>query len=55
MLVIIAIISGIVNFYSLDYMYGDAHQNQFVALLYIFAFAINGLVVSNNLVAVFLS
>ncbi|SVD49600.1 uncharacterized protein METZ01_LOCUS402454 [marine metagenome] len=25
MLVIIAIVASIVNFYSLDYMYGDAH------------------------------
>lgn len=55
MLVIIAIISSIVNFYSLDYMYGDAHYNQFMALLAIFAFAINGLVMINNLVVLFFS
>jgi len=53
MLVIIAIISGIVNFYSLDYMYGDAHQNQFMGLLGIFAFGMNGLVMSNNLIVLF--
>ena len=55
MLVIIAIISGIVNFYSLDYMYGDAHSNQFMGLFDIFAFAINGLVMSNNLGVLFFS
>jgi NADH-quinone oxidoreductase subunit L len=55
MLLVIGVTSGIVSSYSLDYMYGDAHQNQFVALLCIFAFAINGLVVSNNLVVVFFS
>jgi len=55
MLVIIAIISGIVNFYSLDYMYGDAHSNQFMGLFGIFAFAMNGLVMSNNLGVLFFS
>lgn len=55
MLVIIGIISGIVNFYSLDYMYGDAHSNQFMGLFDIFAFAINGLVMSNNLGVLFFS
>ena len=55
MLVIIAIISGIVNFYSLDYMYGDAHYSQFMGLFGIFAFAINGLVMSNNLGVLFFS
>ena len=55
MLVIIAIISSIVNFYSLDYMYGDAHYSQFMGLFDIFAFAINGLVMSNNLGVLFFS
>ena len=55
MLVIIAIISGIVNFYSLDYMYSDAHQNQFIGLLDIFAFGINALVMSNSWIALFFS
>jgi len=55
MLVIIAIISAMVNFYSLDYMYGDAHSNQFMGLFGIFAFAMNGLVMSNNLGVLFFS
>jgi len=55
MLVIIAIISGILNFYSLDYMYGDGHLLQFMGELDIFAFAINGLVMSNNLGVLFFS
>lgn len=55
MLVIIAIISAMVNFYSLDYMYGDAHSNQFMGLFDIFAFAMNGLVMSNNLGVLFFS
>jgi len=55
MLVIIAIVASIVNFYSLDYMYGDAHSNQFMGLLGIFSVGINGLIMSNNLVVLFFS
>ena len=42
-----------INFYALDYMYADAHYDQFMALLSLFGLAINCLALTNNLGALY--
>ena len=42
-------LSSMINFYALDYMYADAHYDQFMALLSLFGLAINCLALTNNL------
>ena len=41
-------LSSMINFYALDYMYADAHYDQFMALLSLFELAINCLALTNN-------
>jgi len=55
MVLLIALIGTIVNFYSLDYMYGDSHDHQFIGIFGIFSFAMNGLVMSQSLGVLFFS
>ena len=55
MLVIISLISSYIHIYSLDYMIGDVHQNQFVTTVELFALTINVLVMSNNMIIFFFS
>jgi NADH-quinone oxidoreductase subunit L len=49
MLLITSLLSSMINFYALDYMYADAHYDQFMALLSLFGLAINCLALTNNL------
>ena len=55
MLLIISIISTYVHIYSLDYMIGDTHYNQFYVSVELFAYSINILVMSNNIIMLFFS
>jgi NADH-ubiquinone oxidoreductase chain 5 len=47
-------ISGIVIFYSGDYMMGDLNINRFILLVVIFVFSIMLLIVSPNLIRILL-
>jgi len=53
MLVVITVISLLVNIYSVGYMKGDSSFNRFFALLALFSFSMLGLVVSSNILQMF--
>ncbi|WPD21509.1 MAG: NADH-quinone oxidoreductase subunit L [Candidatus Electrothrix scaldis] len=53
MLVVITVISLLVNIYSVGYMKGDPSFNRFFALLALFSFSMLGLVVSSNILQMF--
>jgi len=55
MLLIICIISIYIHIYTLSYMIGDTHYNQFYITIELFAFSINILIMSNNIIMLFLS
>ncbi len=53
MLIVITVISLLVNIYSVGYMKGDSSFNRFFALLALFSFSMLGLVVSSNILQMF--
>ncbi len=53
MLVVVTVISFLVNIYSVGYMKGDPSFNRFFALLALFSFSMLGLVVSSNILQMF--
>ncbi|WP_339138504.1 MAG: NADH-quinone oxidoreductase subunit L [Candidatus Electrothrix sp. GW3-4] len=53
MLVVVTVISFLVNIYSVGYMKGDSSFNRFFALLALFSFSMLGLVVSSNILQMF--
>jgi len=48
MLVVVTIISSIIHFYSIGYMYHDPHKPRFMAYLSLFTFAMLTLVTADN-------
>jgi NADH-quinone oxidoreductase subunit L len=53
MLVVVTVISLLVNIYSVGYMKGDPSFNRFFSLLALFSFSMLGLVVSSNILQMF--
>ena len=53
MLVIVSLISSIIHFYSIGYMYHDPHKPRFMAYLSLFTFAMLVLVTADNFLQLF--
>ncbi|XOF33832.1 MAG: NADH-quinone oxidoreductase subunit L [Candidatus Electrothrix sp. YB6] len=53
MLVVVTVISLLVNIYSVGYMKGDPSFNRFFSLLALFSFSMLGLVISSNILQMF--
>jgi len=53
MLVIVSLISSIIHFYSIGYMYSDPHKPRFMAYLSLFTFAMLTLVTADNFLQLF--
>jgi len=49
MLFVVALISALVHFYSIEYMKGDARFNRYFAFLGIFSFSMMGIVLTHNI------
>lgn len=54
MLLVVAIISCLVHYYSIEYMRGDVRYNRYFAYLGIFTFAMNGIVLTHNLLMMYI-
>ncbi|MCU0447081.1 MAG: NADH-quinone oxidoreductase subunit L [Microscillaceae bacterium] len=54
MLVIVCLISGLVHLFSVSYMHADKHYLRYFAYLGLFTFAMLGLVVSDNLLTLYI-
>lgn len=54
MLVVVSVVSSLVHIYSVGYMHGDPRYNRFYAYLSIFSFSMYGLVLADNLFAIFI-
>ncbi len=54
MLLVVAIISCVVHYYSIEYMRGDVRYNRYFAYLGIFTFAMNGIVLTHNLLMMYI-
>jgi len=55
MLFIVALISSMSHIFSLKYMAGDPRYSRYFAYLALFTFSMNGIVLSNNLVLLYMS
>ncbi|MCH8837951.1 MAG: NADH-quinone oxidoreductase subunit L, partial [Candidatus Marinimicrobia bacterium] len=53
MLVIVALISGLVHLYSVEYMRGDVRYTRFFGYLGIFTFSMNGIVLAHSLLMMY--
>jgi NADH-quinone oxidoreductase subunit L len=53
MLVVVTLVSFLVHLYSTGYMHGEVRYNRFFAFLSLFTFSMLGLVVTNNLLVLF--
>jgi len=54
MLVVVNLVALLVNIYSLGYMKGEKNYNRYFAYLSLFIFAMNGLVLADNLLLLFI-
>ncbi len=54
MLVVVSVVSALVHIYSVGYMHGDPRYSRFYAYLSIFSFSMYGLVLSDNLFAIYI-
>ncbi len=54
MLFVVALISMLVHLYSVEYMKGDKRYNRYFAYLGIFTFSMNGIVLTNNILMMYI-
>jgi NADH-quinone oxidoreductase subunit L len=54
MLVVVALISSMTHIFSLEYMKGDIRYNRYYAYLGLFTFSMNGIVLANNLISLYI-
>ncbi|SVD94254.1 uncharacterized protein METZ01_LOCUS447108, partial [marine metagenome] len=54
MMLVVAIISFLVHFYSVGYMKGDPRYSRYFAYLGLFTFSMNGIVLADNLVMMYI-
>ena len=54
MLLVVALISFLVHFYSIGYMKGDPRYSRYFAYLGIFTFSMNGIVLADNLIMMYI-
>lgn len=54
MLFVVALISALVHFFSIAYMKGDERYNRYFAYLGIFTFSMNGIVLTNNILMMYI-
>jgi len=54
MLFVVALISMLVHLYSVEYMKGDERYNRYFAYLGIFTFSMNGIVLTNNILMMYI-
>ncbi len=54
MLFVVALISALVHYFSIAYMKGDARYNRYFAYLGIFTFSMNGIVLTNNILMMYI-
>jgi NADH-quinone oxidoreductase subunit L len=54
MLVVVSVVSALVHIYSVGYMHGDPRYGRFYSYLSIFSFSMYGLVLSDNLFAIYI-
>ena len=54
MLVVVALISSMTHIFSLEYMKGDIRYNRYFAYLGLFTFSMNGIVLANNLISLYI-
>ncbi|MCJ7552784.1 MAG: NADH-quinone oxidoreductase subunit L [Ignavibacteriaceae bacterium] len=54
MLFVVALISMLVHFFSIAYMKGDERYNRYFAYLGIFTFSMNGIVLTNNILMMYI-
>jgi NADH-quinone oxidoreductase subunit L len=54
MLLVVALISFLVHFYSVGYMKGDPRYSRYFAYLGIFTFSMNGIVLADNLIMMYI-
>jgi len=55
MLVVVALISTCTHIFSLEYMAGDIRYSRYFAYLGLFTFSMNGIVLANNLISMYMS
>ena len=55
MLLIVALISSCTHIFSLKYMEGDIRYNRYYAYLGLFTFSMNGIVLADNLISMYIS
>ena len=54
MLVVVALISSMTHLFSIEYMKGDIRYNRYYAYLGLFTFSMNGIVLANNLMSLYI-
>ena len=54
MLVVVALISSMTHLFSIEYMKGDVRYNRYYAYLGLFTFSMNGIVLANNLISLYI-
>ena len=54
MLVVVSLISSMTHIFSLEYMKGDIRYNRYYAYLGLFTFSMNGIVLANNLMSLYI-
>ena len=54
MLLVVALISSMTHIFSLEYMKGDIRYNRYYAYLGLFTFSMNGIVLANNLMSLYI-
>jgi NADH-quinone oxidoreductase subunit L len=54
MLLVVSLISTMTHIFSLDYMKGDIRYNRYYAYLGLFTFSMNGIVLANNLMSLYI-
>lgn len=54
MLLVVAVVSSLVHIYSVGYMKGDIRYSRYFAYLSLFTFSMNGIVLSNNFLSIYM-
>ena len=55
MLLIVTLVSSCTHIFSLEYMKGDVRYNRYYAYLGLFTFSMNGIVLADNLISMYMS
>ena len=53
MLVVVSLVSFLVHLYSIEYMKGDPHYTRYFGFLGLFTFSMNGIVLADNLIMMY--